>query len=293
VTAVEIRGVTQTFGDVRAVDNVSFTLPSDGIYGPLGRNGSGKSTLLSIAAAFRRPTGGSVLIDGKPVWENAELTREVCLIREGGDVADSDASVEGCLEFTRMARPHWDQDYALSLLNRFQVPLKKKLGTLSRGQRAAFACTLGLASRAPVTLFDETYLGLDAPSRYAFYDELLKEYMDTPRLVVISTHLISELESLLSEVVILDRGRVLVQDQVERLQARGLELSGPAEAVDDFVRGRAVLSERQLGRTKAAVIYGELGPDDRAQAAQLGLDLGPLPLQDLFVHLTAPERSAA
>ncbi|HEV3013286.1 MAG TPA: ABC transporter ATP-binding protein, partial [Actinomycetota bacterium] len=182
----------------------------------------------------------------------------------------------------------WDGDYAAALVERFQIPPRKKLGELSLGQRSALGVTFGLAARAPVTLFDESHLGMDAPSRAAFSDELLADFMARPRTIVISTHLIDELSPLFEEVVIIDNGRLVLQDETEVLRARGADVTGPAEAVDRFVAGHTVLRERQLGRTKSAMVYGGLDEAHRRQARDAGLDLGPVALQDLFVHLTEP-----
>lgn len=287
MTRLEARGLTQRFGDVVAVDDVSFALEDEGIYGLLGRNASGKTTLLSLLAGFRQPTAGEALLDGEPIFDNARATRRICLIREGGDTVEDGDRVRDGFEFASEMRPRWDGEYARALLERFQVSDGKKVGELSRGQRAAFACTLGLASRAPVTMFDEAYLGLDAPSRYVFYDELLRDFMDHPRIMVVSTHLIEEVSRLFSEVLILDRGRLLLQDDADAFRSRGVTVTGPAAAVDRLVEGLTVLNEKQLGPTKSVVLYGRLSVEHEEQARRDGLELGPLPLQDLFVHLTA------
>jgi len=183
----------------------------------------------------------------------------------------------------RLGRRHAD-----ALVDRFQIPRHKKLRELSLGQQSALGMTFGLATRAPVTLFDESHLGMDAPSRAAFSDELLADFMAHPRTIVISTHLIDELSPLFEQVVIVDQGRLVLQDETEALRARGADVTGPAEAVDRFVAGRTVLRERQLGRTKSAMVYGGLDEQHRRQARDAGLDLGPVALQDLFVHLTEP-----
>src|SRR5690606_23802581 len=138
---------------------------------------------------------------------------------------------------------------------------------LSRGQRAALAVTLGLASRAPVTAFDESYLGMDAPSRNAFYDELLREYMEQPRTVILSTHHIEEVSSLLEEGVIIDRGRLPMQAGAETLRTRGATVTGAGDAVDRFAAGLQVLNVRQLGPTKSVAVYGSFDGDHRRLAA--------------------------
>jgi ABC-2 type transport system ATP-binding protein len=290
VTAsVEIKDLTIRYGETVAVDGLSVRLDGGKIHGLLGRNGSGKTSVLSAIAAFRRAASGVVLVDGAEPFENAAVTRQVCFVRDRVDAQDTDR-VSTVFRMARALRPNWDEEYAQALMARFDIPLKKRIGALSRGAKSAVSVTLGLAARAPLTIFDEAYLGMDAPSRYAFYDELLNDYMAHPRTVIISTHLIEEVGSLFEEVVILDKGRLVAHDETEALRSRGVAVTGPAEAVAAFTEGRTVLGDQRLGGTRSTTIYGQLSDEERASARAAGLDLGPVGLQDLFVHLTAEER---
>lgn len=293
---VEVDGVHLRFGDTQALDGVTCRLDGGKVYGLLGRNGAGKSSLMSLVAAFRRPTGGEVRVGGRPVFEQPDVVSQICLIREAGDTVDGGEPVSEALAFAARHRRDWDPDCADRLVERFELPLRTHVGQLSRGKRCALGVTLGLASRAPLTMFDESYLGMDAPSRYAFYDELLSDYIAHPRTVVISTHLIEEVSSLFEEVLILDRGRLVVHEQAETLRARGVSITGPGPRVDRLVEGlgpaTAVLGTQQLGPTRSTTVYGDLDDATRAEAAESGLELGPISLQDLFVHLTAPPSGA-
>jgi ABC-2 type transport system ATP-binding protein len=290
--SIQVEHVTQQFGETTALDDVSFSLAPGKIYGLLGRNGSGKSTLLSTIAAFRKPTAGRVLIDSEPVFENAHLTRQICLIRDSVDVIE-DESIDDALELAASIRPNWDQAYADRLIERFNLDRSKKVKTLSRGQRSALGVVLGLATRAPLTMFDESYLGMDAPARYIFYDELLADYARNQQTVILSTHLIEEVSKLFEEVLIIDRGRLLLHEEQELLLTRGATVTGHIDAVNRFIAGLSVLNARQLGSTKSVTVFGE-AEDVRLRAAEsAGLDVGPVTLQDLFVHLTtAPENAA-
>ena len=189
-------------------------------------------------------------------------------------------------------RPRWDDEYARELIEKFEIPDRDKISELSRGKRAALWVILGLASRAPVTLFDEPYIGMDAPSRYIFYEEILSDFMEHPRTIVVSTHLIEEVASLFEEVVIIDRGTLVLHEDADTLRARGVAVTGPAEQVDQFVEGMTVLNSKQLGPTSSVMVYGNLGDDERRRARGAGLELEALPLQDLFVHLTRPAGGA-
>lgn len=288
---ISTRGLTVRYGDTVAVDSLDLTLAPGKIYGLLGRNGSGKTSLLAVLAAFRPATSGTVRVGGEDPFENAAIMSQIAFVRDKVDAQDSD-KVSCILDLAATLRPNWDADYAERLVERFDLPRRKRLSALSRGMKSALSVTLGLAARAPLTIFDEAYLGLDAPSRYAFYDEVLNDYLAHPRTIVLSTHLIEEVGSLFEEVVIVHRGRLVAHEESEALRTRGTAVTGPAAAVDAFVAGRTVLGSQQLGGTRSTTILGPLDDTDRAAARTAGLELGPVGLQDLFVHLTATAGSA-
>lgn len=282
---IAVEDLTLRYGGTAALDRLSFTLQGGKIYGLIGRNGSGKTSLLSVLAAFRPSSGGTVRVAGEDPFENERITRQICLIRETGDIIPD--RCHRVLDFARRLRPHWDQQYAQRLVERFKLPPRKYTQQLSRGQQSALACILGLASRAPLTMFDESYLGMDPPSRYAFYDELLTDYAAHPRTIILSTHLVEEFGSLFEEVVMIDQGRLLMHDETDALRARAAAVVGPADAVERFVAGFTVLRQRRLGGTRSATIDGPLTDAQRREAEAAGLQIEPVALQDLFVHLTA------
>ncbi|GAA0221538.1 ABC transporter ATP-binding protein [Cryptosporangium japonicum] len=287
---VVVRDLICRYGEVEALRGLTFSLPAGTIYGLLGRNGSGKTTLLSTLAGFRRPSAGTVQLDGEPVFENPRAARRLCLIQESGNVGDKSDTLRDILDLAGRLRPGWDAGYAATLAELFELPLRSKLGTLSRGQRSAFSVLVGLASRAAVTMFDEAHLGMDAPTRQAFADELLRDYLERPRTIIVSTHLIEEQSPLFERVLVLHEGRLLLDEDLDDLRARGVAVTGPAPLVDDFTTGLTVLGEQTLGPTKSAMIYGDVDDERRRAARAAGLDLGPVAVQDLFIHLTGGTR---
>lgn len=285
---VEARNLSIHFGDTRAVDDVSFTIAGGTICGLLGRNGAGKSTLLAALGAYRQPTGGTVRVGGVDPYENPHAVADLCLVREGGDFVGS-LKVDAALGLAADLRPGFDRAYADHLIERFQLPRRTKVDALSRGMRSALAVSVGLATRGGLTMFDEPHLGMDAAARYAFYDELLADYMAHPRTIIVSTHLIDEVADLLEDVLIIDHGRLLVHEPVAELRGRGAEIIGSAGAVASFTRGMDVVSDRTLGPTRSVTVVDRLSEDQRRAAADAGIELGPIHLQDLFVHLTSRE----
>ncbi len=276
-----------SYGSTPALSGVDLDLSQDRIHGLLGRNGAGKTTLLSALASLRRPSAGQVALDGADPFENEALMEQVCLIRESGDLL-GDERVRANLDFQELARPSFDRDYAERLLDQFEVPLRSKPQTLSRGKQSALGVVVGIASRAPLTMLDEVHLGMDAPSRHLFYSELLEDFVAHPRTVILSSHLISEVEHLLDTVTVLDRGRLLLSQESEQLRSQGLSITGRADRVAGATRDVRVIGVRDLGPTRQVTVFGPADPQWVAELEQHGLTVGAVPLQDLFVHLTDP-----
>lgn len=285
---VTVRGLTVRYGSTVALDGVDLDIQPGTITGLLGRNGSGKTTLASAIASFRRPNAGTVLVDGEEPWENERLAPHVLLVRESGDVLD-DARIADNVDLVAGARPHFSREVAGRLLDTFELDPRSRPRKLSRGKRSALGIALAIAARAPLTILDEVHLGLDAPSRYAFYDALLADYVAHPRTIVLSSHLIDEVERLLEDVVVLHRGHVLMATDAESLRGEGVAVTGPRAAVEQFVAGRRVLGRLRLGGTSQVTVLGGVSDEDATTARSAGLELGPVPLQDLFVHLTDKE----
>jgi ABC-2 type transport system ATP-binding protein len=279
---IAVDGLTRRYRDHAALDDVSFELAAGSITGLLGRNGAGKTTLLRILAGQEFPSSGSVRVLGAPPMENEAVLQRMVFVRE--DQAYPDIKVRHALRAASWFYPNWDAGLAQSLAADFDLRPNKAIKRLSRGQRSALGITMGLAARAEVTLFDEPYAGLDAVARQIFYDRLLADYAERPRTILLSTHLIDEASALFESVVVIDRGRVVLEAAADGLRGVATTVSGPALAVEDFTAGRAVWNRRRLGSQASVVAVGPLDEAARARARSLGLDLAPLTLQQLVVH---------
>ncbi|PAV28264.1 ABC transporter [Virgibacillus profundi] len=285
---VDVRNLSLKYNDFEALKNISFHLESGKIHGILGRNGAGKTSLLSLLASFRESSEGSVKMDGEKPFENANIMQKVTFIYEK-DYKDETEKVKGMLEAVERYRPDFDTNYADHLVKIFKLPLEKPVNKLSKGMQSALNVTMGLASRSPLTIFDEAYLGMDAPTREIFYKELLADQSEHPRTIILSTHLVSEMDYLFDEVIIIDKGALVLQEEYETLASRGASITGVTNLVDDFVSGMHQLSEQKLGGTKSVMVYGDISDKQRNEAQQKGLEVGPISLQDLFIHLTREE----
>ncbi|MGC5585005.1 AAA family ATPase [Ornithinimicrobium sp. W1665] len=193
-----------------------------------------------MIAALRPVQTGTVRVGGREVWEDPSVTSRVCLVRDRGGIFE-DQRIRHTLRLQRALRPHWDEEYAVELLGRFGVPLKKNPEQLSRGQRSILGAVIALASRAELTLLDEVYLGMDAVARRLFYDELMADYVSHPRTIVLSSHLLDEVEDLMEDVVVLDRGRVVAAgdaDTVRQQHSTGDSLASLTDVLVHVSTGR-------------------------------------------------------
>jgi ABC-2 type transport system ATP-binding protein len=283
--AIDVTGLSRRFGSVRAVDDVTFTIQEGGICGLLGRNGAGKTTLMQLLTGQDFATTGTIRVFGESPVENAGVLRNVCFIKESQKYPD-DFRVKHVMKSAPWFFGNWDADFARELVEEFRLPLDRKIKKLSRGQLSSIGVIVGLASRAPLTFFDEPYLGLDAVARQLFYDRLLKDYAEHPRTVVLSTHLIDEVSNLLEHVLVIDNGRIVIDDSADNLRSSATTVAGTKSAVDAFARGKQELHRDSIGGI-ASVTLGGLSADDRRAAVTAGLELAPVSLQQLIIRKTS------
>jgi len=276
--AIETRGLTRVHREVRALDDVTVQIRENTITGLLGRNGAGKTTFMSLATAQDRPTSGSVSVLGESPFENARILEQLCFIRDNQRYPD-DYKLRHALRAAAIFYPNWSPELAGELVELFRIPQKTIVKKFSRGQLSALGIVLGLASRAPVTFFDEPYLGLDATARTYFYDVLLRDYQAHPRTILLSTHLIDEMDRLLERVVILDRGRVVQDAEVDELRGMAHQVSGRAAAVDAYLAERRALSRHRVGGLATAVVDGPMPQGGRDAGGEL--EFSSVSLQEL------------
>lgn len=282
---IEVHGLTKRYRDVTAVDDVSFTIEKDTIYGLLGRNGAGKTTVMSILTAQNFATSGDVRVFGEHPYENARVLQRLCFVRESQKYPD-DSTARHAFRSARLFFPNWNQELADQLIDELQLPMKKTIKKLSRGQLSAVGVIIGLAARAEITFFDEPYLGLDAVARQIFYDRLLEDYAAHPRTVILSSHLIDEVSNLIERVLVIDRGRIIMDEETDAVRDRAANIVGDTAAVDAFIAGREVIHRESLGRVSSVTVLGSLTQADRERLAAAGLDSAPVSLQQLIVRTT-------
>ncbi|MBM9434133.1 ATP-binding cassette domain-containing protein [Flaviflexus equikiangi] len=215
--SVTFTNASYSYGKKPAVRDVTATIAPGTITGLLGRNGSGKSTLAMMMCGHLKARG-TVLVDGDSPWENPTIMPNAALVSDATSIF-LDSKLARTHELWRALRPHWSEDLYRELMDQWGLRERDTYSSLSRGQQSAFTAALGLASRSPLTIFDEVHLGMDVVVRHEFYDTMLAEFVNHPRTIVLSSHLVGEIENLVSDVLILDRGTVAAAGAADDVRA--------------------------------------------------------------------------
>lgn len=283
------KNLVKSYGGKEVLHSVDLELESGKIYGLIGRNGAGKSTLLSILTSQNPATSGEVTFDGEPVWENRNVLSHLCFSRELNQMSGKNPNPMKVKEYLKIAEtffPYWDKELAKELVKTFDLDVKKRISKLSKGMLSMVTIIVALASKAEFTFLDEPVAGLDVVAREKFYSILLDEFTETGRTFVISTHIIEEAADIFEEVIIVDKGNILLKENTQEFLDRCFHVSGHEAEVDKVTEGMEVYHEEHLGRSKGVTVIGKPG---HHISESKDVHVQKLSLQKVFVALCGEE----
>lgn len=274
-TALTVRNLSKHYGNgkVRALDDCSFTLPANCVIALVGANGAGKSTLIGIVSGMVRPTAGDF-----QVGEGGQDDSRVVLLSQDKPLYRT-FSVKDMLAFGRNTNRVWDQPRAMSWLERFDIPLNRRCDKLSGGQQAQVSLALALGACPSLLLLDEPLANLDPIARRAVTGELLAEVADSGMTVILSTHVVAELAGVGDHLVLLSRGRNVLDGDIEELLAQHARLVGPPAARPPVEA--AVVQEQHTGSQSTFIARTLLGASVPVDAP--GWSTYPVNLEDVVL----------
>ncbi len=279
------RNLYKNYKKTEVLKGLDLELESGKIYGLIGRNGAGKTTLLSLISAQNPVSSGEITLDGVPVWENQDMMDRICFSREINAMMNG-FKVKEYFKAASIYMPNWDQSYAERLAGEFELDMNKNMMKLSKGMLSMVTIIVALASKAEFTFMDEPVAGVDVVMREVFYRLLLEEYEESGRTFVISTHIIEEAADVFEEVIMLDKGKVVLKENTQDLLDRARHISGVAEDVDKMAEGKEAYHAEKLGRSKGLTLL--LKPGESIESTS-EVSVQPMSLQQLFVAICGKE----
>lgn len=282
---IEIRNLTYGYKHTPVLTDFSFIETEPRIIALWGRNGAGKTTLMSLLAGHNKPNEGSIKVLGEEPYNNLIALENICYIQENHPFGHN-WKIDDLLKYGRYFHPNWDQQFAEHLVQLFELPKKKKIAKFSKGMKTAAQIILGLASNAKITVLDEPTNGLDAVKRKQFYDALLESFEENPRIILLSTHHIEEIQPLCETIVVVNDGKVLFHEQMEVMREKGFFLSGDIESIKLVTKNVSILESTKISSTQKVMVDELLTADWKKIADEHHLSIEKASLQDYLINKT-------
>ncbi|MDP9088520.1 MAG: ABC transporter ATP-binding protein [Pseudomonadota bacterium] len=273
---IEAKDLTKKYGAHVALDRASFTIEAGRIVGLIGPNGAGKTSALRAILGLTDYEGELTVLGREPFRDRTALMNDCCFIADVA-VLPSWLRVDHAIDFVAGVHPRFRRDRAMAFLAKTQITGRRRMRELSKGMKTQVHLALTMAIDAKLLVLDEPTLGLDILARRSFYDALVNDYMDESRTILITTHQVEEVENLLTDIIFIDRGRIVMDTSIEDVATRFTAVTVTSERLD-AARIEKPFYERQiLGKV---VLYYENG--DPQKLAPLG-ELHTPSVADLFV----------
>jgi ABC-2 type transport system ATP-binding protein len=281
---IEARGLSRSFGDVRAVDRVDLSVNPGSVIGLIGPNGAGKTTLLRALLGLTDCEGEVSVMGNDPRTERAKLMEQVCFIADTA-VLPRWMRVDQLLDYVTGVHPRFNRGHAEDFLATTDVTLKRRVSDLSKGMTVQLHLALVMAIDARLLILDEPTLGLDILFRKRFFEQLLNDYFDGERTIIISTHQVEEVQNILTDVIFMDEGRLVLQQSMASLEDDFVELHAVGE---NLARAEQIpyVGKRSILGGKALIYEGV----NQASLKELG-ELRTPSVSDLFVAKVGGERN--
>jgi ABC-2 type transport system ATP-binding protein len=276
MTVIDARGLRKVFGTTVALDGVNLQVQEGRILGLIGPNGAGKSTALNAMLGLIQYQGQLRVLGRDPWIERDQLMRDVCFIADVA-VLPRWLRVSQALDYVAGVHPRFDRSKAETFLARTTIKPNNKVRELSKGMVTQLHLALIMAIDARLLVLDEPTLGLDILYRKQFYDSLLNDYFDRTRTIIVTTHQVEEIQHVLTDLMFINRGRIVLNYSMEEFESRYVEVQVNPEHLAAARAFKPIYERQVLGRS--VLLFDHL---DRQQASQLGEVRTPS-IADVFV----------
>lgn len=245
---IEVRGVSKSYRQLKALDNVSFTAEPGHIVGLIGPNGAGKTTALRAILGLTHFEGELKVLGLDPYTQRDRLMQDVCFIADVA-VLPGWLRVHQAVQFVAGVHPRFRPERAEEFLSRTSIKRTSRVRELSKGMIVQLNLALVMAIDARLLVLDEPTLGLDILYRKQFYESLLSDYFDSERTILITTHQVEEVEHILTDLLFIDRGRIVLNSSMEEVAANFVQLTVNPDSVAAAREHKPFYEREVFGRT--------------------------------------------
>ncbi len=283
--AIQTNQLTKRFSSLYALKNLDLNIKHGSIIGLIGRSGSGKTTLLKICAGLLSKTSGDVLVLKQDPIDQIEILNQLIYSKHNIQYVKRYTLKDILAQYQQMF-VNFDKNFAEKMMQFFRLNHRSKYEFLSQGNQSCFNFVCAIASRATITLLDEPVLGMDIAMRKSVYEIILRDQIEFPRTIVISSHLLAELEGILSEIILIEQGKLVFHKDIDEVREMAYRIDGPQEEVAAFCSNRNVISQRNQEMFSSAVILEKVSEAAEAEANRLNLTISKVTPSDLCVYIT-------
>jgi len=281
---IKAEGLTKAFGKKTAIDDFSISISGDTIIGLIGRNGAGKTTLMKMIAGQLDVNSGNLEVFGEKPMDNLDVLQN--LVYTYSDMLyEKNLRLKAILLNYAALFLNFDIDFAMKLLDYFSLSPRQKYKHMSQGMASIFNFICGLSCRTNLVMLDEPVLGMDVTVRKAAYEVLLREFSENPRTFIVSSHLLSEIEGILSEIILIDEGKLILYKDIDDLRQSAYRVEGEESAVDTFTAEKDIIYKK-TGLAAEVVVFHPLTEVVAALAKERGLKVSAVRPEDLCIYLT-------
>jgi ABC-2 type transport system ATP-binding protein len=290
MSIIESSNLTKEYGKTKALNNMSFTIEENKITGLIGRNGAGKTTLLKIIAGYIKKTSGQISVFDTDPFDNIKVASNMVFVDDKMRFPVALTLIDILNEVSKFY-PNWDMKLAKGLFDYFEFNPNWYHGSLSKGMKSTFNMIIGLCSHSPITIFDEPTTGMDISIRKDFYRALLKDYIEFPRTILLSSHLVNEIDDLLEDILLIQNGKKCFHSSVDELKETAVCLKGRSDIIDMLTKDKKVLNKEMLATQIKCIALKKDFSDTELQSAILnGIELSQVTVDDLCIYLTSDSK---
>ena len=275
---IKANNISKKYDESYALDSIDIEVSKGQIMGLIGPNGAGKSTFLQSVLGLLKTEGNLEVLGMDPRKDRHKLLKEVCSITDVA-VLPKWMTVQQLLSYMDGVHPGFDLDKCISILSRTNIKLHSKIKVLSRGMVVQLHLSLVMAIDAKILILDEPTLGLDLVYRKDFYSQLIEDYYEGNKTILISTHQVEEIEGVLSDAVFMNQGRIVMQDSIESINKKYLELRPDQNSINAAKSLNPMHHRTELGRE--VMLFEDM---DKDKLMELG-DVRPPVIADLFMAI--------